>query len=116
MSIPKGWDWNRKVPMWDWHTLQIHGYPGWELETHSDGEHPAFFHLSCVVGDGPQSRELAVEFDDIAQGQFYYRDWTDDGIPFVRDKETYQARFWFQKSSDRERFAKLVESKHFAIA
>jgi hypothetical protein len=119
MSKPEGWDWNRKVPMWDWHSISLNlfrsnhdkkpledgdlGY-GWET---IDGETPPNVQIAVKQGVGMRtSRDLAVETDDWCKGEFYYRDFTDSGIPVVRDDEVYHAAFWFQFASDKEEFEK----------
>lgn len=97
------WDWNRKLPMWDWYTVLLAGYPEWEKP---DGETPASALISVKNDTDKSSHDLAVEVDDWCKGQFYYRDYTDDGIPFVNEGEVYKSRFWFQFVPDAEEFWK----------
>lgn len=103
------WDWLKKIPMWDWHPIQLAGYPGWDRIPGDD--EPPRVDMSCVYGQGIQSRDLAVAFDDIAEAAFYYRDFTDDGIPFVREGDVYRSAFWFARFADKERFLRLMEEK-----
>lgn len=96
--------WNKYVLVWDWHDIALSGYPGWDL---TERKHPPFVTFAIEHKFGRSSRDIAVEFDDIAEGRFYYRDWTNDGIPTVSDNEIYYTGFWFQKTSDRDRFVEL---------
>jgi len=85
--------------------LSLDGYPGWEVD---DNGSPWFvmFELIYLVEEGKhcRSRAMAIEFDDVARGIFYYRDWTSSGIPFLRKNETYWSGFWFQYKDDAVRF------------
>lgn len=93
--------WLKKVPTHDWHLISFDQYPGWELEK----DHPAFAKLTHVRGpDGVESHKLACEWDDIAIGRFYQRDWTDDGIPFVQEGASYWSGWWFETIAERDRF------------
>ena len=51
-----------------------------------------------------ESSALATKWDDIAEEPFYMRDWTDDGIPFVHEGETYWSGWWFKTVAERDRF------------
>lgn len=97
----KDWDWNRLIPALDYHELVLSNWPGWDKP---DGKEPAFVRFECTKGEGRQSREIAFEFDDLSQGRFYYRDFTDDAMPFVNVGETYRSMFVFQYASDCEKF------------
>ena len=97
-----GWKW--KYPQMEWYTLSMDGYPGWEIE---EEDAPAFVKLTHTRGgDGSdiESSELANGWDDIAKGHFYQRDWTDDGIPFVAEGDTYWSGWWFETVAERDRF------------
>lgn len=63
--------------------------------------------IEVVDGHDKSSRDIAIEFDDIAQGHFYYRDWTGSSLPFVSGDELYASGFWFEFESDAYRFVKL---------
>lgn len=104
MSSDNG-GWLKYVLIWDWHDLAFRGYPGWGRPSGSDS--PFAVHLTVVSGRDKSSREIAVEWDDVAEGRFYYRDWTESGIPFVGEGEQYRSAFWFQFERDRERFLEL---------
>ena len=101
--------WRNKVWMWNWHRISLDGWPGWDLiGVGTDPQpHPPFVRLTIVKGHDRPSRKIALEWDDLAEGRFYYRDWTQDGLPFVHGGETYFAGFWFQKRTDAVRFAEL---------
>lgn len=109
MAIPVykivNWDWLKKVPIDLWHDLAIKGWPDWERDEGKDN--PCFAMLVVTKGKDRSSRDRAIEFDDIAEGPFYYRDWTDSGLPFVADGETYKSGFWFALRSDRDKFVSL---------
>lgn len=93
------WDWKRAIPSWDWHDLALAQppFPGWELD--DEGGSPWFVLHELVRGE-TESRTMAIEFDDISEGAFYYRDWTSSGIPFLNDGEVYWSGFWFQLKTD----------------
>lgn len=95
--------WRHKMLMWNWHSLSFDGYTGWEIE---QGERsPAFVKLTHTRGTGDvESSALCNAWDDVAQVDFYSRDWTDDGIPFVREGDTYWSGWWFATIAERDRF------------
>lgn len=105
---PDNAGWRMKMLTWDWHRLGFDGYPGWELEPTPGGiksHAPTFVKLSHMRGKGDvESSALCTKWDDIAQVRFYQRDWTEDGIPFVREGETYWSGWWFQTIAERDRF------------
>jgi hypothetical protein len=84
-----GWDWKKKLPMTKWHELSLDGYGDWEKIS----EHPAWVHLTFEWGETRSSRNIAIEADDWVKGHFYYRDWTDSGIPFLNLGDKYESRF-----------------------
>ncbi len=96
--------WLKRVLMWNWHWIALDGYPGWDLVGSGSDQHPPFAKLTIRKGSAKSAREIEIEWDDLATGLFYHRDWTDDGIPFVNDGETYWAGFWFEKTADRDAF------------
>jgi hypothetical protein len=98
--------WNYYVLSWDWTALVLAGLPGWEQD--GNGEAPSIF-LEFTRRDmntEVRSREIATEWDDLAKHNFYYRDWTRDTLPFVREGEKYWSTFSFQRRSEAERFQK----------
>jgi hypothetical protein len=99
MSTDNG-GWKKNIPSWDWYPLVFAKWPDWEKE----GDFPPFVELIITKGKGKSSHEMAVEFDDIAQGNFYWRDWTDSGLPFVDKGESYKSCFWFEFVFDRDIF------------
>lgn len=108
--------WRYKMLMWNWHSHSLDGYPGWEIENQDETDksqrHPAFIKLTHKRGKGDvESSKLCSEWDDIAEVDFYQRDWTDDGIPFVREGDTYWSGWWFQTMAERDRFLQWYEER-----
>lgn len=105
--------WIHKLLSWDWHMLALDGYPNWEIEASAaKPDVPAFVRLTHVRGKGDiESRTLTREWDDIAEVDFYMRDWTDNGIPFVREGDTYWSGWWFATIAERDRFVKWCETR-----
>jgi hypothetical protein len=107
--------WKHKMLMWNWHSHSIEGYSGWEIEKREyDMPVPAFVkltHRHSKDGGDVESSTLCNEWDDIAEADFYQRDWTDDGIPFVREGETYWSGWWFATIAERDRFVKWYEAR-----
>ncbi len=101
--------WRHKMLSMNWHHHAFDGYPGWELERENA---PALVKLTHVRGKGEvESAALAMIWDDIASVDFYQRDWTDDGMPIVRQGETYWSGWWFETIAERDRFAKWLGEK-----
>lgn len=84
------------------------GYPGWDLVDPGGGndKHPPHVRLSIRNGIDKSSEEISNEFDDIATGKFYSRDWSRSGSMFVNRGEIYDAGWWFQKREDAYEFVK----------
>lgn len=105
-DIPQNWNWRAALPCWIFNALTVrslryrHSFEDdWDLE---DGVPPF---VMVEVKGSLTSLRLASEFDDVATGLFYYRDWTRSSLPFVRDDdETYWCGFWFQRRLDAEWF------------
>lgn len=94
--------WLKRMLSWNFNHHAIDGYPGWEIEREKS---PAFVKLTHTRGDGRvESHALASAWDDLAVVDFYQRDWTEDGIPFVRNGETYWSGWWFATIAERDRF------------
>ncbi len=106
MSKYGDWDWKRAVPIDVFYQLSVTGFPGWDKGPGKDTV-PSL-HFRTKKGEQASSRELAIAFDDIAEGEFYYRDWTDSGLPFVEDGEIYQSRFYFAVFADLVHFENLL--------
>jgi hypothetical protein len=90
-------DWNKKLLMCDFYDVQFKGYPNWNK---LDRDNPYYVVRESIHKVDKSSHELDVEFDDIAKGQFYSRDWTKSGIPFIDEGEIYWSGFWFQYKDD----------------
>ena len=94
----KGSGWSKMLQSWVYHDIYIKwGLPGWEL-----GHNGYQLEVRCafVHGEGLQASAIARQWDDTSRGQFYYRDHTDDGIPFVREGDVSLSSFAFQLSTD----------------
>jgi hypothetical protein len=96
--------WIKRLLMWNWHWTSLDGWPGWDVVNAGDAKHPPYVELRIVKDTGKSSQMIASEWDDVATGLFYSRDFTDDGLPYVRAGDTYRAGFWFQKTADRDAF------------
>lgn len=103
------WDWNRMIPSWDWHGLVLARWPGWIVN--SEVESPNFVTFEIVNEVDKSSREIAVEWDDLSEGQFHYRDYTKYSLPFVSKGEMYKAIFYFQYEQDAIKFAEKYNGK-----
>lgn len=103
----ENWDWKKMIPSWEWHKISFNYYPEWELVD----KNPSFVKLAIKKGTDRSSRDIAIEWDDISEGLFYYRDWTEDTFPIVHDKEIYWSGFWFQYKEDALFFCKLYDVK-----
>ena len=112
-EIKNNWDWNKALPMDVWHGIALDKFPEWEKP---NGEIPTSVFLSVEKGKDKSSRDLAIETDDWCKGNFYYRDWTQSGLPFVDEGEIYNSRFWFQFQVDAEEFAKRYGGKLEGLA
>lgn len=101
--------WRFRMLMWNWNNHAIDGYPGWEIENPTAERyerHPFFVKLTHtrVEGDAVESHALAAAWDDVAEHDFYQRDFTDDGIPFVSGGGRYSSGWWFATKAERDRF------------
>lgn len=100
--------WNHKMLMWNFNGHGIDGFPEWEIEDH-DLRVPAYIkltHIRRTKETNIESSELCIAWDSIAEVDFYQRDWTSDGIPFVNESEKYYSGWWFQTIKERDRFFK----------
>ncbi len=98
--------WKKKLLMWDWHEVSMAGYPGWDLVDSGGEKHPPFVKLAIVNKVDKSSDDIRNEFDDIAVGKFYSRDWSRDGSCSVVPNEVYDVGFWFEKREDAYTFIK----------
>ena len=100
----ENWDWKKFLPAREYHKLYSSHYPGWETINNGD---LLSVEIYIIKGKDRDSRDVAVEFDDIAQGDCYYRDFTQSSLPFVRDGEAYCSLFTFQLFSDYLKFKEI---------
>jgi hypothetical protein len=100
--------WKKKLLPWNWHEVSLDGYPEWDLVDTAGGKHPPFVKLPMIAGE-KISTDIDRDFDDIAIGKFYSRDWPREGSPFVRDGEVYDCGWWFQKREDAYEFIRRYD-------
>lgn len=92
------------IPSSDYYKIVFAEWPAWEK---IDGrKEPNFVRLSIIKGKDKSSNDIAIVFDDLANGNFWYRDHTQDGLPFVDDGELYWSVFVFQEARDARQFHK----------
>lgn len=101
--------WKHKMLSWNFTSHSLDDYPGWETITGESGRPtPAGFvklaHVRGKSGGEVESNMICNAWDDVAGVDFYQRDWTDDGIPFVSDGTTYWSGWWFATAAERDRF------------
>jgi hypothetical protein len=93
--------WRHKLLMWNWHNHAMDGYPAGISNTRSR------LRSSSSHKRGKAKLSLgscANAWDDIAEVDFYQRDWTDDGIPSVGKGGMYWSGWWFATIAERDRF------------
>lgn len=94
-----GWKW--MVASLEYHMAASKELPGWDRD--SDGKQFQL-NLRVVKGKTMSSHTVACQWDDLATERFYYRDWTDSGLPFVDDGGQYMTGFVFARRMDYELF------------
>lgn len=99
--MTKDWDWKKLITTEDYHNIALSGFPGWDAKDLT---------FEIVKGQRKSSRDIAIEWDDISECRFYYRDFTNDALPFVREGATYRSGFVFQCESDYHKF-----KEYFAV-
>lgn len=100
--------WNKLFSAMEYHRLSFNQWPGWDLNP--DGE-PSNVELDIIKGTGLSSRDMAIEFDDLADGSFWYRDWANSGIQFIGGGEGYKSIFVFKRKSDWLEFINLYHKE-----
>lgn len=115
--------WLHKMLSWNWNHLAMDGYKGWEIsnpaETDKYKRAPAFVKLSHRRGGDDvevESNTLCTKWDDEAAVDFYQRDWTDDGIPYVSKGGTYRSGWWFATVAERDRFVEWLRTSELPAA
>jgi hypothetical protein len=99
--------WNKNILSWDWYKISYDGFPGWEELSGSAGiRHPPFVELEIRNKVDKSSKEISREFDNVAQGCFYFHEWSRDGHVFLQPGDLYEARWFFQKRDDANEFAR----------
>lgn len=100
--------WKRKLLMWNWHSHSLDGYPGWEIENSQETDkysrHPAYAKIEHVNKKTKSSNDLCNAWDDIAEADFYQRDYSYDGSVFVSNGDAYGSGWWFATIAERDRF------------
>lgn len=97
--------WKKTVFSLDWHALACRGWPGWDRPSGSD--RPFQVDTTTEWGKDRSSYKIASEFDDMAEGPFYWRDYTESGLPYVSAGEKYKSSFFFARRTDMEKFVSL---------
>lgn len=96
--------WLHRLLMWQFNNHALDGYPEWEIEREKS---PAFVRLAHKRGPGAvESHALASAWDDVAEVDFYQRDWTSDALPSVAKGDVYWSGWWFATLAERDRFVK----------
>lgn len=115
--------WLHKMLSWNWNYLAMDGYKGWEISNPNEPDKynraPAFVKLSHTRGgteDEVESNVLCNAWDNVAAVDFYQRDWTDDGIPFVEKGGRYWSGWWFQTVAERDRFVAWLRDSELPAA
>lgn len=107
--------WKFRLLMWHFHSHSFDGFPGWEHEKIVHGQSvPAFvklMHKRGKSGTDVESHALASAWDDVAEVDFYQRDWTGSGIPFVEGGEAYYSGWWFATIAERDRFVQWAKAR-----
>lgn len=105
MNYMQSLGWKKLIGSLEWHNLVSIGWPGWDLDTTKE---PHYTYLYSTFGKGKQSRDYAIQFDDISQGSFWYRDYTENNLPIIRNGDNYSSRFAFQFKADKDKFEEMV--------
>lgn len=101
MDIPPNWNWTKKLPSWSITTLALKGFPGFDIDERRL-TYRLPYEINIFVYPGARtSRDIAIEFDDLAQGHFDYGDFTPNMLPFG---DYYSSTFTFQKKADFDLF------------
>lgn len=98
--------WRRLLPSDIYHKLSLSDYPTFDINDEND--QPYFLRCYFVSGTGESSRSVAIEFDDVATGAFYYRDYT-GGLPFIYAGDEYVSVFTFQLKEDYKEFIAMYK-------
>lgn len=97
--------WKKKLLMWNWHSHSLDGYPGWQAEKEEYGRPvPAYAKLEHINKKTKSSDDLCNAWDDVAEVDFYQRDYSYDGSVFVGDGDKYGSGWWFATVAERDRF------------
>jgi hypothetical protein len=107
--------WRRKLLMWNWHSHSLDGYPGWEIENPQESEkysrHPAYAKLEHINKKTKGSDDLCNAWDNIAEVDFYQRDFSYSGSVFVTDGDAYGSGWWFATIVERDRFVRWAQEQ-----
>lgn len=94
------------LPGKTFYILAVDGFPSWDKPDNADTFSVNLKFVHEHVGDKRivKSHQIASEWDDLSVGSFYYRDISNDGLPYLDEGETYHSQFWFQLRSDFDAF------------
>lgn len=109
-KIKKKLGWKRMIGLHEYNQIAMSGFKGWDKIKNLVGYNVPTVHLIEVTGSD-FSKNLALEFDDISDGNFYYRDITEDGSLWIEEDEEYSSIFVFQFESDMLEFVEMLNKK-----
>jgi hypothetical protein len=96
--------WNKLLSSDEFYKIGFRYFPEWDKV---DAEKPYFVKLEIKNGKDKSSHDVAASFDNIITDEFYYRDWTQNGIPIVSEGEIYNSGFWFKRKEDAIKFHEI---------
>lgn len=104
--------WKQMVASLEFSRGYAQGLPGWERD-------PATGSLYCVElghtkGTHRRSKNIAVEWDDLATTRFHLSERSHHGGIFIDDGDTYTSHWTFATKADRDRFKQLYDRKGWA--
>ena len=103
-NLPRRW--RKKLLAQEWCKVWQDDYRGWTLVESDGKKRPLFVKLAIRNKIDKSSKEICREFDDVAEGKFYSRDWSSNGSVYVNEGEVYDSGWWFQKLEDAYEFVR----------
>ena len=103
--------WKKMISSHDCYILELDGFPGWDKKKNYLEQIQVPSVYISEIADKDFSINVANSFDDISDGNFWYRDHTESGMPWLYDDETYSSNFRFQFETDMEKFLILLEKQ-----
>lgn len=105
--------WLHKLTASNFNHHAIDGYPTWDTEQLPGRvrPHAPFVKLDHMHKLTPSSNDLMRAWDDVAQVDFYTRDWSGTGSIFVSDGDHYTSGWWFATKAERDRFVAWLRGR-----